>query len=69
MTRIEVLRTGCPKWQAMLRNVERAVSDLALAARVVEVTDITEMGETCGWLRCSYEVRSFTRVAQESCAG
>jgi hypothetical protein len=40
----------------MLRNVERAVSDLARAARVVEETDIAERGETRGWLRCSYEV-------------
>jgi small redox-active disulfide protein 2 len=39
--KVEILGTGCPKCQAMLRNVERAVGELGLAAEVVKVTDIT----------------------------
>lgn len=42
---IEVFGTGCPKCKATLRNAERAVTELGVAARVVKVEDLAQMIE------------------------
>lgn len=41
--KIEILGTGCPKCRALAESVAKAVSDLALQAEVVKVTDIDEI--------------------------
>jgi len=41
--KIEVLGTGCPKCQATLRNVERAVKELGIQAEIIKVDDIAEI--------------------------
>ena len=41
--RIEILGTGCPKCEALAKNVETAVRELGVEAEVVKVTDIVEI--------------------------
>jgi small redox-active disulfide protein 2 len=41
--RIEILGTGCPKCEALAKNVEAAVRELGLDAEIAKVTDIVEI--------------------------
>lgn len=41
--KIEILGTGCPKCEALKKNVETAVQDLGIEAEVSKVTDIVEI--------------------------
>ena len=41
--KIEILGTGCPKCEALAKNVEAAVRELELDAEIVKVTDIVEI--------------------------
>lgn len=41
MVKIEILGTGCAKCRRLLKNVEKAVADLAIDADIVKVEDIT----------------------------
>lgn len=41
--KIEILGTGCPKCEALAKNVEAAVRELGLDAKIVKVTDIVEI--------------------------
>ncbi|MCK5585776.1 TM0996/MTH895 family glutaredoxin-like protein [Candidatus Bipolaricaulota bacterium] len=41
--KIEILGTGCPKCEALAKNVEAAVRELGLDAEIVKVTDIVEI--------------------------
>jgi len=41
--KIEILGTGCPKCEAVAKNVEQAVAALDIQAEVIKVTDITEI--------------------------
>ncbi|MGB2983209.1 MAG: thioredoxin family protein [Candidatus Bipolaricaulia bacterium] len=41
--KIEILGTGCPKCEALAKNVEDAVRELGLDAEVTKVTDIVEI--------------------------
>ena len=41
--KIEILGTGCPKCEALAKNVEAAVQALSLEASVSKVTDIVEI--------------------------
>ncbi len=41
--KIEILGTGCPKCEALARNVETAVRELGVEAEIVKVTDIVEI--------------------------
>jgi len=41
--KIEILGTGCPKCEALAKNVEVAVQELGLDAEILKVTDIVEI--------------------------
>ena len=41
--KIEILGTGCPKCEALMKNVETAVQELGIEADVLKVTDIVEI--------------------------
>jgi small redox-active disulfide protein 2 len=41
--KIEILGTGCPKCEALAKNVEDAVRELAIEAEIAKVTDIVEI--------------------------
>ncbi len=41
--KIEILGTGCPKCEALAKNVEVAVQELGLDAKILKVTDIVEI--------------------------
>lgn len=41
--KIEILGTGCPKCEALVKNVEAAVRELGVDAEIVKVTDIVEI--------------------------
>lgn len=41
--KIEILGTGCPKCEALAKNVEAAVRELGVTAEVAKVTDIVEI--------------------------
>jgi small redox-active disulfide protein 2 len=41
--KIEILGTGCPKCEALEKNVEKAVAELNLQAEITKVTDIVEI--------------------------
>lgn len=41
--KIEILGTGCPKCETLVRNVEAAVRELGVDAEIVKVTDIVEI--------------------------
>lgn len=41
--KIEILGTGCPKCEALMRNVEAAVRELGIDAEISKVTDIVEI--------------------------
>jgi small redox-active disulfide protein 2 len=41
--RIEILGTGCPKCEALMKNVEAAVRELGIDAEISKVTDIVEI--------------------------
>ena len=41
--KIEILGTGCPKCEALAKNVEVAVHELGIEATVEKVTDIVEI--------------------------
>ena len=41
--KIEILGTGCPKCEALKKNVETAARELSIAADIVKVTDIAEI--------------------------
>ncbi len=41
--KIEILGTGCPKCEQLVKNVEAAVTELGLDADVSKVTDIVEI--------------------------
>lgn len=41
--KVEILGTGCPKCEALKKNVEVAISQLGLQATVEKVTDIAEI--------------------------
>jgi small redox-active disulfide protein 2 len=43
--KIEVLGTGCPKCNALMETVKKALSELGKTAEVVKVTDINAMIE------------------------
>jgi small redox-active disulfide protein 2 len=42
---IEILGTGCPKCKQLEANVRKAVEEKKVNARIVKVTDITEISE------------------------
>ncbi len=45
--KVQILGTGCPKCEALTRNVERALQDLGIAAeieKVDKIVDIARMG-------------------------
>ncbi len=41
--RIEILGTGCPKCEALAKNVEAAARELGVDAEIAKVTDIVEI--------------------------
>ena len=41
--KIEILGTGCPKCEALVKNVEAAVRELGVDAEIVKVQDIVEI--------------------------
>jgi len=41
--KIEILGTGCPKCEALAKNVEAAARELGVDAEIVKVTDIVEI--------------------------
>lgn len=41
--KIEILGTGCPKCEALKKNVETAVQELGIEAEISKVTDIVEI--------------------------
>lgn len=41
--KIEILGTGCPKCESLVKNVEAAVRELGIEATVEKVTDIVEI--------------------------
>ena len=41
--KIEILGTGCPKCEALMKNVEAAVRELGIDAEISKVTDIVEI--------------------------
>jgi len=41
--KIEILGTGCPKCEALAKNVETAVRELGVDAEIAKVTDIVEI--------------------------
>lgn len=41
--KIEILGTGCPKCEALVKNVEAAVRELGVDAEIAKVTDIVEI--------------------------
>jgi len=41
--KIEILGTGCPKCEALAKNVETAVRELRIGAEIAKVTDIVEI--------------------------
>ena len=41
--KIEILGTGCPKCEALAKNVVTAVEELGLEAEVTKLTDIVEI--------------------------
>ncbi len=41
--KIEILGTGCPKCEQLVKNVKAAVAELGLDAEVSKVTDIIEI--------------------------
>ncbi|MFC2077765.1 thioredoxin family protein [Candidatus Bipolaricaulota bacterium] len=43
--KIEILGTGCPKCEALAKNVEDAVRELGLEAEIAKVTDIVEIAD------------------------
>jgi small redox-active disulfide protein 2 len=43
MVKIEVYGTGCAKCKSLLKNVEKAVDELGIAAEVIKVDSIQEI--------------------------
>jgi len=43
--KIEILGTGCPKCEALKQNVEAAIQELGIDAKVSKVTDIVEIAD------------------------
>lgn len=41
MITIEILGTGCAKCRRLVKNVDKAVSDLGIDAEIIKVEDIT----------------------------
>ena len=41
--KIEILGTGCPKCEALAKNVKAAVRELGIDAEISKVTDIVEI--------------------------
>jgi small redox-active disulfide protein 2 len=41
MVKIEILGTGCAKCRRLMKNVEKAVAELAIDAEIIKVDDIT----------------------------
>ncbi len=41
--KIEILGTGCPKCEALTKNVKEAIGQLGVQAEVEKVTDIAEI--------------------------
>lgn len=41
--KIEILGTGCPKCEALAKNVEATIRELGIEATVEKVTDIVEI--------------------------
>jgi small redox-active disulfide protein 2 len=41
--KIEILGTGCPKCESLVKNVEAAVREFGIEATVEKVTDIVEI--------------------------
>ena len=45
MMKIEVFGTGCMKCKRMMKNVEKAISELGIEAEIIKIEDITEIME------------------------
>jgi small redox-active disulfide protein 2 len=45
MRTIEVVGTGCAKCRRLLKNTEKAVSELGISAEIVKIDDIIEIVE------------------------
>jgi small redox-active disulfide protein 2 len=43
MVKIEILGTGCAKCRRLMKNVEKAVAELAIDAEIIKVDDITDI--------------------------
>ncbi len=43
MSEIEILGTGCVKCRRMKKHVEKAVKDLGIGAKIIEVNEIDEI--------------------------
>jgi small redox-active disulfide protein 2 len=43
MVKVEVLGTGCAKCKSLIKNVEKAVSELGIQAEIVKVDNIQEI--------------------------
>ena len=41
MVKIEILGTGCAKCRRLVKNVEKAVTDLGIDAEIIKIEDIT----------------------------
>ena len=41
--KIEIMGTGCPKCETLVKNVEAAVRELGVDAEITKVTDIVEI--------------------------
>jgi small redox-active disulfide protein 2 len=43
--KIEILGSGCPKCEALAKNVETAVRELGIEAAIEKITDIVEIAD------------------------